>query len=221
MTQFTYHKIEELIEAHDVDSIRSCLLEGGDPNIGISEGCIPLIIDVIDELYQSPDNPKLLEILDQFVENGAYINQVKDCSFVPVMEAIHAQSLGALKILIDKNVEVNFISEYDYPNFTPLLLSVELDNMEMASLLIQKTSSDLIQFVGGHQVATALGYAFKNVNIPLIKLLLDHNADPDFIEWDHAYLPSRALIPESINTEERNQVDQLLNEFKENTDKNL
>lgn len=215
MTELTYDKIEDLIEAHDTDSVRSWLLEGGDPNIGINEGRIPLIIDVIDELYESPDNPELLDILDQFVQKGAYINQVTDCSSIPVMEAIHSQSLRALKILMDKNVEVNFISKNDYPNFTPLLLSVELDNIEMASLLIQKTSLDLIHFVGGHQVATALGYAFKNTNIPMIKLLLDHNANPDFIEWDHAYVPSKSLIPDSINTEHRKQIDKLL---KENTD---
>lgn len=218
MTQLTYDKIEELIESHDANGIRSWLLEGGDPNIGLSEGRIPLIIDVIDELYESPDNPTLLEILDQFVQNEAYIDQVNECSFIPVMEAIHSQSFGAFKILMDKNVAVNFISKNDYPNFTPLLLSVEQDNLEMAQLLIQKTSLDLIQFVGGHQVATALGYAFMNANIPMIKLLLDYNADPDFIEWDHGYVPSRALIPESIDMEQRHEIDKLL---KENTDNNV
>ena len=216
MNGIPYDSIETLIEAHDLKGIRSWISEGGDPNLGIDQNRFPLIISIIDELYEAPDSPELLEMLRLFVQNGAAINQINDCSFVPIMEAIQSKSLGAFNILMDQNVDVNFVTKNDYPSFTPLLLAVELNNVAMVRSLLSKTNSEFIHFVGGHQVATALGYAFKNANIPLIELLLEHKADPNFIEWDHAYLPSKALIPDTLGTDERNQLDKLLAKYADN-----
>lgn len=209
----TYEQLVEHIESHDIELVKQWLVSGGDPNTGLKDDKLPLIQDVLDEIYEHPENSKLHDLLSAFVEHGAIINFENKEITPPLIEAIRTDSAKAVKILLDYGANVNIEYKNDYPGYTPLLLAVENGNYEMVKMIISKTNRNLINFTGGYQVVTALGCAFQNLHLPIIQELLKNGANPYLQEWDHANQTSIALIPIEVSDEQQKEIEEMIEKY--------
>lgn len=209
----TYEQIVEHIESHNIVLVKRWLDSGGDPNTGLKDGKFPLIQDVLDEIYEHPENDHLHDLLGAFVKHGATLNFENKEITPPLIEAIQTNSAKAVKILLDGGSDVSIEHRSDYPGYTPLLLAVENNNHEIVKMIVSKTKRELIDFTGGYQVVTALGCAFQNLHLPIIKELLMNGANPYLQEWDHAYQTSLALIPVETSEAQRNEIEKMIAEF--------
>ncbi len=220
----TLDNLIDLIEAHKVDEVINWLNKGGDPNMGVTEDQ-PLIVEVLYEIQEQPNNPNLLKLLEAFINKGATLNFPEKDRDIPLIEALLAPCTQSVELLLKNGANPNIIAYKDeYPKYTPLVLAVENDDIGSVKLLAECTSKELLHFIGGHMVYTALGNAFRKLNFPMIEVLLKNGANPYFPEWDYANYPSIHLIPDDITPKQKEKLCKLVKElswFKEEQDSSI
>ncbi len=92
---------------------------------------------------------------------------------VSLAEAILAEDINSIKLLLRYGEDVNQIDEY---GFTPLIEAAIIENIEISKFLLEQGASANKQDVTG---GTPLQWATENHNATLCKLLLTHQASPN------------------------------------------
>ncbi|MFT5823559.1 MAG: ankyrin repeat protein [Crocinitomix sp.] len=210
----TYQEVEDLIDTRQVSAVIKWIDEGGDPNLGIEENRFPLILDIIDEFYEVPDDPSFLRLLEHFLLKGALLNIPKKEVPIPLFEAVQAKCNKAVELFIAHKANVNVISHKgEYPTYTPLLIAVENEDLKCVKLLAKLTNMEMMHLTGGYQVSSALGCACLHFNAPIIEELLKNGANPYFEEWDSNNDYSMNLHLNDRTLAQQLQLDELIRKF--------
>lgn len=209
--EYRYEELVELIENHHFEQVKHWLVNGGDPDLGIDAGQTALVLQVAYELFETGDQQEVLTLLETFLKQGASINpasQIKPGELL--YEALASGNREAVRLLMEYGSDCNIIFDTDYPCETPLIYAVEKNDVALVELILPQTSPELLHFVGGYTVASALGIAFKNTDEKLVRLLLEAGANPYFREWDHLNNYSKDLIPTGCSIEQRERLNKLV-----------
>ncbi|MGV3612289.1 MAG: ankyrin repeat domain-containing protein [Fluviicola sp.] len=219
--EYHYEELVALIEKHDFEPVKNWLRNGGDPNLGISEGETALTLQVLYELFEEGDTEEVISLIRVFLDQGATTDPVSAIKPGELLfEALASGNRDAVKLLLEHGANCNVIDESDYPRQTPLIAAVEKNDSELVRLLLPFTSPELLQFVGGYLVATALGSAFGNSNEAIIQLLLEAGANPYFPEWDHGNAYSMCIRPpEGSSAEQEIRLNNLVEKFSKHSKK--
>ncbi|MET0401630.1 MAG: ankyrin repeat domain-containing protein [Cystobacter sp.] len=162
------------ITQHDTSRLKALLAEGADPNEPQSEppGLRPLHVAI----YELADGGEL-DVILALLEYGADANAWDvERDRTPLLVAVCENELAAAEALVKAGADPNVRSS---DGITPLRSSVEDGNLDMASLVLAAGATRTINDWGGLLGFTALGIAIWQLDIPMMKLLLDASADPD------------------------------------------
>ncbi|QRK04910.1 ankyrin repeat domain-containing protein [Archangium violaceum] len=176
------------IKQHDTSRIKALLAEGADPNEPQSEppGLRPLHVAI----YELADGGEL-DVILALLKHGADVNAWDvERDRTPLLVAVCENELAAADALVKAGAEPNVRSS---DGITPLRSSVEDGNLDMASLLLEAGATKTINDWGGLLGFTALGIAIWQLDIPMMKLLLDAGADPE--APDDSRRPTRERLP--------------------------
>jgi len=176
------------IEQHDTARVKALLAAGADPNEPRQKW--PRLLPLQVAIHALDDGGEL-EVLLALLEHGADVNAWDaERDRTPLLEAVCENQQAAVELLLKAGAEPNVrSSEGD----TPLRASVEDGNLDMASLLLAAGATKTINDWGGLLGFTALGIAIWQLDIPMMKLLLDAGADPE--APDDSRGPTRERLP--------------------------
>jgi ankyrin repeat protein len=186
------------IEQHDTSRVTELLAGGADPNAPEAKplGLRPLHV-AINELSFGGGLDVLLALLKHGADANAW-NVKQDVT--PLLLAVFEDQPAAVEVLLKAGADPNVrSSEGD----RPLWVCVSRGDLSMASLLLEAGAARTINEWGGPTGYTAIGLAAKQLDIPMIKLLLDAGADPEVLDADYQNarerLPREAFDPEVWN----------------------
>uniref|UniRef100_A0ACD5X6W7 Uncharacterized protein n=1 Tax=Avena sativa TaxID=4498 RepID=A0ACD5X6W7_AVESA len=101
------------------------------------------------------------------------VNITDDKGRTPLIFAVHSENAAVVKYLLDHGADPN---KADVIGLTPLHSAAGIGDCEMIEMLIAKGARiDLI----ADDIGTPLHIATKEKNVGAMKILLDHNADPN------------------------------------------
>jgi ankyrin repeat protein len=176
------------IEQHDTARVKALLAAGAAPNEPRQEW--PRLLPLQVAIHALADGGEL-EVLLALLEHGADVNAWDaERDRTPLLEAVCENQLAAVEVLLKAGAEPNVRSS---DGITPLRSSVEDGNLDMASLLLAAGATKTINDWGGLLGFTALGIAIWQLDIPMMKLLLDAGADPE--APDDSREPTRERLP--------------------------
>ncbi len=209
---YNYGELVALIEKHDFEPVKNWLRNGGDPNLGISEGETALTLQVIYELFEEGNKAEVLSLLDALLEQGATTDPASALKPGELLfEALASGNPDVVKLLVDHGANCNVIDELGYPQQTPLLIAAEKNNLELVKILLPHTTDEMLHVCSGIIATTALGAAFENLNEEMIEILLKAGANPYFVEWDHGYIRSMDIRPlEGASAEQEIRLNELV-----------
>lgn len=110
------------------------------------------------------------EIVDNLLDLGADINSSDNEPFPAIVQALWANDLKMMELLIDKGANINFVKN----NENLLILTAEENNLEAMKLIIDQVH-DLNKY--DDDGYTALHFAAENGNLDMINLLISKKAD--------------------------------------------
>jgi len=132
-----------------------------------------------------------LDVVLALLEHGADVNAWNvGRDVTPLLVAVFEGQQAAVELLLKAGADPNVCSS---EGDTPLRACVEVGNVEMASLLLSAGATRTINDWGGLLGFTALGIALWQLDIPMMKLLLDAGADPE--APDDSRGPTRERLP--------------------------
>uniref|UniRef100_A0ACD5WE37 Uncharacterized protein n=1 Tax=Avena sativa TaxID=4498 RepID=A0ACD5WE37_AVESA len=109
------------------------------------------------------------------------VNITDDKGRTPLIFAVHSENAAVVKYLLDHGADPN---KADVIGLTPLHSAAGIGDCEMIEMLIAKGARiDLI----ADDIGTPLHIATKEKNVGAMKILLDHNADPNktYLMYDY------------------------------------
>jgi len=115
-----------------------------------------------------------IEIVNYLLEKGANVNLQSKYDRTALFSAAALGYLDIAKILIKYNADPNIVDKY---NVSPLIIAAEKHHTSMIKYLVNETYADIN--INPKYNDTVLNYAIKNVDLDLIKFLLDHGAVPN------------------------------------------
>jgi ankyrin repeat protein len=182
------------ISRHEIGEVAELLAQGADPNTASSE---PPQWHALEAAIEEADNEgpqnAMLQIAKLLIDAGADVNAWdSDQHLNPLLASVYWDNREAAKLVLEAGADPNAVNDY---RDTPLSMAVEKDDVEMAKLLLQFGARESIDRIGGVSGHTPLGQAAANLNLPMIKLLVDNGADTEALDGDsqiaRRYLPSR------------------------------
>ena len=185
----------QAITDHNLDRVEKLLSEGEDPNAPDDEGRRPLHVAI-----REVDFKGTIEVVKLLLRHGANVNElvrrVRGSPWdvynneTPILLACDQRTTNPLgaerssrvavaQVLLEAGADPNALRA---DGESPLLLSVQAQDLEMATLLLRYGAGKTINEYGGGLALTALAYAASDFNIPMIELLLREGADPEIVE---------------------------------------
>jgi ankyrin repeat protein len=196
------------IDRGDVDQVRALLAAGADPDAVLAEwpGWRPLhaAIDVLEE-------GRPLETVVALLSHGATVDGWDpQHDATPLLMAVFRGQPEAIRLLLDAGADVNVRgSEGD----SPLRWAVQAGDLVLARLLLEHGAARDIDASGGPTGMNALGRAARNLDVPMVQLLLEAGARPDAPDADSWIASRRVQRPDNAEALERwRQVMALLGE---------
>ena len=178
----------EAIDKQDVTRVSELLKQGADPNVFNTEwpGYTPLQM-AVSELEHGASF-KMAELL---LEYGADINAWdKSNDLTPLLIAIFSQNDKAIGALLAGGADPNVRSG---DGDSPLRWLVHEKKYELVELLLHMGARETIDEPGEPGGLTALGLASKQLNAPIVELLLKNGANPHFL--DEYISPPQKIMP--------------------------
>lgn len=166
--------IFSIVESHDLDKLEQWIAKGFDANHSSpnSPYWTPLQ-DAVDEL----DYNSSMAFVERLLEAGADPSYWDPrSSNGPLMMAITRRHSRTARLLLEYGADPNVRSS---EGTSPLRWSVQKDDLEMVSLLIDHgLSANSINDPGGIEGMNALGIATSRLNEAMVRMLTDAGADP-------------------------------------------
>ena len=123
-----------------------------------------------------------LEIVRLLLKHSADVN-VRDGKHgdTPLHTAMGCNNKEAIRLLLEAGADPNAVSDQGEG---PLRWAVERNDLEKAKLFLTFGAEKTINAFGGFCGDTALGLAARNLNVPMVELLLSAGADPEALDED-------------------------------------
>lgn len=204
----------EAIEKHDTSQVLALLAAGADPN-ACQDGEIPEMLarqatrkpawhwgwsPLHQAVCELPEGGGF-EVVLALLERGADVNTVSvTVESTPLMLAVLVRHLAAVEALLKAGADPN-VRNLD--GESPLRACVEEGDLTMAALLLNAGAAKTIDDWGLAQFGyTALGIAASQLNLPMIKLLLDAGADPNAQDDDYSRAYDRLPRRDESNSQQ-------------------
>lgn len=164
--------LDSALVQRDVQRVGRLLSEGADPNAPNEKGLRPLHVAISAE-----DLAGSLELVKTLIKHGAAVNEWDLDHFeTPLLRACDPPNIAVGQVLLEHGANPN---DRRGDGESPLRLSVQAQNLEMAKLLLKYEAAKTINEYGGVFGLTALAHAAANYDIPMIELLLQEGANPE------------------------------------------
>ncbi|MCF6252323.1 MAG: ankyrin repeat domain-containing protein [Methylococcaceae bacterium] len=176
------------IQKHDRKEVAKLLLEGSDPNVVQLEWPkFTTLQAAIEEIEYGGS----MDVISELLKYGADVNRWDGYhDATPLLMAIFRGHLHVVQLLLEAGANPNVRgSEGD----SPLRWSVSQEDIEMARLLLKFGANETINEIGQPGGLTALGIAVEQVNVSMIKLLLENGADTERV--DEFFGPAQIHLP--------------------------
>ncbi len=190
----------EAIESHQWDRLRALLSSGADPNAVKHDWPSWLALHAaINEIEQGASSDGVVLLL----RHGANPNGLDpSCDATPLLMALFRHQPETARMLLVVGADPNVVGD---EGDSPLRWCVERGDLEMATTLLRCGAAKTIDGVGGPSGMTALGRAASQLNVAMLKLLLQAGADPKALDADRLTaferLPPRSFAkPEAWDT---------------------
>lgn len=102
------------------------------------------------------------------------VNQLNSEGYAPIHVAVRRLKLSLIEMLLEAGALIDLLDTEKKRN--ALMHAIEMNDFETIQLLVERGSNTNIEDESGE---TSLSLAVKNVNYPVIGLLLDNGADPN------------------------------------------
>jgi ankyrin repeat protein len=179
-------EIFEAVERHDIDRLARLLRDGADPNI--LRDSPPLwrpLHAAIEELEHGGSIEALILLLRAGADPDAYDG---DQDTTPLLMACFREQCEAVRLLLGAGATPNVTGK---EGDSPVRWWVERGDRDMVALLLR--CGGVPNTPGGLNGMTALGMAAHQLDVPMLKLLIAHGADPQATDAD--YRTARERLP--------------------------
>ncbi|KAF1768762.1 hypothetical protein GCK72_000575 [Caenorhabditis remanei] len=157
------------IRAGDPDAVHYLMNHGAKINISDHYGNTAL--HYLGDAY---NESIFKEVLEPSRGQRFDVNQLNSEGFAPIHVAVRRLKLSLIEMLLEAGALIDFLDTEKKRN--ALMHAIEMNDFETIQLLVERGSETNIEDDSGE---TALSLAVKNVNYPVIGLLLDNGADPN------------------------------------------
>ncbi|UMM11888.1 hypothetical protein L5515_000940 [Caenorhabditis briggsae] len=157
------------IRAGDPDAVHYLMNHGAKINISDHHG--NTVLHYLGDAY---NESIFKEVLEPTRGQRFYINQLNSEGFAPIHVAVRRLKLSLIEMLLEAGALIDFLDTEKKRN--ALMHAIEMNDFETIQLLVERGSNTNIEDALGE---TSLSLAVKNVNYPVIGLLLDNGADPN------------------------------------------
>lgn len=183
----------DAVERQDLESLAKLLHEGQSPNVTENDlaGWTPLH-HAIEDLDEGGD----IETVRVLLSHGANVNGWDAThSTTALIIAVANCNLEATRVLLGSGANPNVTGEGVE---TPLQMAVENRKYELAKLLLKFGAAGEIDNFGGDMGMTALGMAASQLDLAMIRLLVDAGAKLSVRDDEHR--TARDHLPERLNS---------------------
>ncbi|MEM9458305.1 MAG: ankyrin repeat domain-containing protein [Myxococcota bacterium] len=166
-------KLLNAIRQHDLDDLVGALAAGADPNTTFADwnGWRPLHAG-IDALEHGGS----ISILVMLLRHGADVEAWDTGHTInPLLMALFRERDEAVRLFLAAGANPNVVGD---EGDVPLRWCVERGDMEMAKLLLYCGADQAIDLPRGFRGMNALGVAVRQLNLPMIELLLSFGSKP-------------------------------------------
>ena len=157
-------------------------------------------VNAEDIISNAVDNGSL-PALQLLIQHGANVNAWDSLGFTPLMEAAQKGRTAMTALLLQKGAKVNAQTK---DGETALMLAAEKGSIDIVRMLLAAGANPNVRIIIGSPPMTPLAYAVgSNISrddTTLVRLLLDHGADPNFVN-QHSPLVYAAALCERKNVE--------------------
>ncbi|CAP24607.2 Protein CBR-IKB-1 [Caenorhabditis briggsae] len=157
------------IRAGDPDAVHYLMNHGAKINISDHHG--NTVLHYLGDAY---NESIFKEVLEPTRGQRFDINQLNSEGFAPIHVAVRRLKLSLIEMLLEAGALIDFLDTEKKRN--ALMHAIEMNDFETIQLLVERGSNTNIEDALGE---TSLSLAVKNVNYPVIGLLLDNGADPN------------------------------------------
>ncbi|CAI2314376.1 unnamed protein product [Caenorhabditis sp. 36 PRJEB53466] len=155
------------IRAGDPDAVHYLMNHGARIDIPDSHGST-----VLHYLGDAYNESIFKEILEPSRGQRFDVNKLNSEGYAPIHVAVRRLKLSLIEMLLEAGALIDLLDTEKKRN--ALLHAIEMNDFETIQLLVERGSNTNIEDESGE---TALSLALKNVNYPVIGLLLDNGAD--------------------------------------------
>ncbi|PIC50552.1 hypothetical protein B9Z55_001409 [Caenorhabditis nigoni] len=157
------------IRAGDPDAVHYLMNHGAKINISDHHG--NTVLHYLGDAY---NESIFKEVLEPTRGQRFDINQLNSEGFAPIHVAVRRLKLSLIEMLLEAGALIDFLDTEKKRN--ALMHAIEMNDFETIQLLVERGSNTNIEDALGE---TSLSLAVKNVNYPVVGLLLDNGADPN------------------------------------------
>jgi uncharacterized protein len=175
MTDPLSRQLFEALTRHDLEVVRSLLVQGANPNAFSEEGWRPLhrALGQI-EVGGSVEFVRLL--LAHGADPNAWDANHHETPILSATDPIDVDDFEAARVLLEEGADPN-VRRSD--GESPLRMAARGQKLLLAEMLLNHGAAKTIDEFGGDWAWTALGHAAHNFDLPMIRLLLAAGADPE------------------------------------------
>lgn len=177
--------LNDAINANDIDGLTRLLAAGENPNLPLTETTYTPLSGAVTSLQTLPDGtpPGSIDAVVLLLRYGADVNVFdKEHSETALTIAVELKHLPAVRLLLAAGADPN-VGYIDAE--PPLQFCARRGFHEMARLLLRCGATKTIDKYGGSAGMNALGFAANQLDVEMVKLMLEFGADPDALDFDY------------------------------------
>lgn len=177
--------LKEAINARDIDGLARLLAAGESPNLSPETLSYTPLAGAVTSLQTLPNGtpPGSIDAVVLLLRYGADVNALdKEHSETALSLAVEIKHLPAMRLLLSAGADPN-VGYIDAE--TPLGFCARRGFHEMARLLLRCGATETIDKYGGSAGMNPLGYAASQLDVEMVKLMLEFGADPDVLDLDY------------------------------------
>lgn len=202
------NQIFEAIRRHDAKLLSTLLVRGADPNLYLDESPFWHPLEAaIEEIERGASMTTVMHMVRLLLEHRADVNAWDpERTMTPLLKACYFPLLGPneprpddlILLLLEGGADPNVESD---EGLTPLQYAVGQQDARLVAEMLKRGANKTINKVTGVEGWNALHIAATDLNLPIIRLLLNAGADPDIPDIDK--IKPVALLPKRNPTNQK------------------